>query len=71
MTMPQRLIFSRFSVIVDSFSRCGIVVYSSFFSSVVALQSVVPLMQPLLAMEMVDLVMLSKRNQLTKVPTKE
>jgi hypothetical protein len=32
--MPQRLIFSRFSVIVDSFSHCGIVVYSSFSSSV-------------------------------------
>jgi hypothetical protein len=30
---PQRLIFSRFSVIVDNFSRCGIVVYSSFSSS--------------------------------------
>jgi hypothetical protein len=30
---PQRLIFSRFSVIVDSFSRCGIVIYSSFSSS--------------------------------------
>jgi hypothetical protein len=30
---PQRLIFSCFSVIVDNFSRCGIVVYSSFSSS--------------------------------------
>ena len=33
---PQKLIFSRFSIIVDSFSRCGIVVYSSFSSSVQA-----------------------------------
>jgi hypothetical protein len=30
---PQRLIFSTFLVIVDSFSRCGIVIYSSFSSS--------------------------------------
>jgi ribosomal protein L32 len=29
----DELIFSRFLVIVDSFSRCGIVVYSSFSSS--------------------------------------
>ena len=33
---PQQLIFSRFSVIVDNFSRCGIVIYSSFSSSVIA-----------------------------------
>jgi hypothetical protein len=31
---PQRLIFNHFSVIVDNFSHCGIVVYSSFSSSV-------------------------------------
>jgi hypothetical protein len=37
---PQRLIFSCYSVIVDNFSHCSIVVYSNFSSSVMSFWTV-------------------------------